>query len=83
MKMDKITERVCSWSINTIIWSYFSTAILTSGIKKEGAIFTESQKKQILSRMVKMMMVHPQLLTAEFIQASTTNIGCEMKNSQP
>ena len=48
--MDKITERVCSWSINTIIWSYYSTTIVTTGIRKEGAIFTESQKKQMLSQ---------------------------------
>jgi hypothetical protein len=36
MKIDPIVERACTWSLNTIIWSYHSAVIIQTNIKEEG-----------------------------------------------
>ena len=51
MKLDP--KRACMWSLNTIIWSYHSTAIIITGIKEKGRKFQNKELKEILDRISK------------------------------
>ena len=46
MKLDPIIERACTWSLNTIIWSYHSAVIVQTKIKEEGRKFEKKELKK-------------------------------------
>ena len=46
-------ERACTWSLNSIIWSYDSLVIITSGIKAENKKFSNERKKTTLAKISK------------------------------
>ena len=47
MKLDPIVERACTWSLNTIIWSYHSAVIIKTNIKEEGRKFEKKELKKL------------------------------------
>ena len=53
MKLDPIVERACTWSLNTIIWSYHSAVIIQTGIKEEGRKFQSKELKKLLDHISK------------------------------
>ena len=53
MKLDPIIERACTWSLNTIIWSYHSAVIIQTGIKEEGRKFQSKELKKLLDHISK------------------------------
>ena len=46
-------ERACTWSLNTIIWSYDSFVIINSEIKRENKRFSNERKKKTLAKISK------------------------------
>ena len=53
MKLDPIVERACTWSLNTIIWSYHSAVIIQTNIKEEGRKFEKKELKKLLDHISK------------------------------
>lgn len=53
MKLDPIIERACTWSLNTIIWSYHSAVIVQTNIKEEGRKFEKKELKKLLDQISK------------------------------
>ena len=53
MKLDPIVERACTWSLNTIIWSYHSAVIIPTDIKEEGRKFENKELKKLLDHISK------------------------------
>jgi hypothetical protein len=62
MKLDPIIERACTWSLNTIIWSYHNTAIIITNIKEEGRKFQNKELKEILDIISKRHLPYQQSL---------------------
>ena len=46
-------ERACTWSLNTIIWSYDAFVIINSEIKRENKRFSNERKKKTLTKISK------------------------------
>ena len=46
-------ERACTWTLNSIIWSYDSFVIIDSGIKRENKRFSNERKKKTLDKIKK------------------------------
>ena len=53
MKLDPIVDRACTWSLNTIIWSYHSAVIIQTNIKEEGRKFEKKELKKLLDHISK------------------------------
>ena len=53
IKLDPIVERACTWSLNTIIWSYHSAVIIQTNIKEEGRKFEKKELKKLLDHISK------------------------------